>query len=367
MSTPSERALKAVKASGLDESPITSLERDDALFALTNGTLVYQDGGGTRRVTLRDLTRIHSDQEGMLRVETPAGTALTASLLGFDPGDVQAFFGQVRNTTAQAKSMPASPLPTPAGGKTFSSAPITSAPVEEPKISTAPRQPFSTPPAPEAVVPGNDSAAAPEVPPAEAKASEASPPAEIIPPRPAPSPAPAKEPLIITASGGSPSATRPAPATPKPEQQPAPVIAKPEPAPVEAKPAELKPEPQPEPKPTSTPEFPSEVKTVSLLTPVAEPPALAAPRAVLGAAGSALAAEATSISGLVSRLRLLGGVLFVAAVALAYFQFTGDQRLNALWTLLAGGVGSIALLALADLARLLVSLAHAVSGESDAA
>ena len=83
-SAQSERAQTALKTSGITGAPLMSLERDDALFVLTDDMLVYQDGGGTRRVTLRDLTRIHSDQAGLLRVETPAGTALTASLLGFD-------------------------------------------------------------------------------------------------------------------------------------------------------------------------------------------------------------------------------------------------------------------------------------------
>ncbi|MFC6801470.1 hypothetical protein ACFQDE_06785 [Deinococcus caeni] len=100
---PSERAVQALQTIGMTASPLTSLERDEALFVLTADTLLFQDADGTRRVTLRDLTRIHSDQEGTLRVETPAGTALTASLLGFDPAQVQAFFGQVRDATAQAK------------------------------------------------------------------------------------------------------------------------------------------------------------------------------------------------------------------------------------------------------------------------
>ncbi|WP_029484652.1 hypothetical protein [Deinococcus marmoris] len=100
-----------------------SLEREDALFVLTDDMLVYQDGGGTRRVTLRDLTRIHSDQAGLLRVETPAGTALTASLLGFDVGQVQSFFKGVRSATARAKDLPDSPTPALGGAKTFGSAP----------------------------------------------------------------------------------------------------------------------------------------------------------------------------------------------------------------------------------------------------
>ncbi|MFD1731138.1 hypothetical protein ACFSC4_08760 [Deinococcus malanensis] len=91
-----ERAAAALKTIGMEERPVATLEREDALFVLTEGTLLYQDGAGTRRVTLRDLTRIHSDQEGLLRVETPAGTALTASLLGFEPSRVQGFCASAR-------------------------------------------------------------------------------------------------------------------------------------------------------------------------------------------------------------------------------------------------------------------------------
>ncbi|MGM9320721.1 hypothetical protein, partial [Deinococcus aquaticus] len=71
-----------------------------------------------------------------------------------------------------------------------------------------------------------------------------------------------------------------------------------------------------------------------------------------------------AVEGLTGRLRVLGAVLFVASVALAFFQFSGGEPLAALWTLLAGGVGTIALIALADIARLLVSLARASSASS---
>ncbi|WP_309570198.1 hypothetical protein [Deinococcus sp.] len=66
-----------------------------------------------------------------------------------------------------------------------------------------------------------------------------------------------------------------------------------------------------------------------------------------------LARQADVVEGLTGRLRFLGGVLFVAALALAAVQFTSGARLDGLWTLLSGGVGTIALLALAELARLL--------------
>jgi len=123
MTQPSDRAAQTLRDLGLTDAPLSALEREDALFVLTPDTLLFQDAGGTRRVTLRDLTRIHSDQEGTLRVETPAGTALSASLLGFDPGAVQTFFGGVRDATARAKEQPTSPLPQPDAAKTFAPAP----------------------------------------------------------------------------------------------------------------------------------------------------------------------------------------------------------------------------------------------------
>lgn len=122
-----ERVITALRGLGIEASPLAVLEGEEAFFALLGDLLIYQDGQGTRRVTLRDLTRIRSDADGLLRVETPAGTALTASLLGFEPSQVQGFFAEVRDATARAKNLPPAPLPTAGGFKTFGSAPAASA------------------------------------------------------------------------------------------------------------------------------------------------------------------------------------------------------------------------------------------------
>ncbi|WP_221090809.1 hypothetical protein [Deinococcus aquaedulcis] len=307
---PSERAVQALQATGMNETPLAALERDDALFALTAQTLLYQDSGGTRRVTLRDLTRIHSDQEGTLRVETPAGTALTASLLGFDPATVQQFFGQVRDATARAKEQPSSPLPQTGTAKTFAPAP---SPAPAPAAPSPTVRPAPTPAPPERTViqasPERQeearSAAAPRVAVPEAAPAVTRPdpvPAAPQPERPAPSP------VVISSSGFSPS----------------------------------RPETRPE-------------------VPTSAPAAPAAGLSLRGSAGAAatLARQADGVAGLSGRLRLLGAVLFVGALALAFFQFQGGEPLAGLWTLLAGGVGTIAVMALADLARLLVALARA--------
>ena len=98
-----DRILDALVAAGIDTSPLSLLDHANAqtstFFALYDQELVYLEGGKSSRVALRDVTRIHSDREGMLRVETSAHTAVTASLLGYDPGRVQTFFQQVRDVT----------------------------------------------------------------------------------------------------------------------------------------------------------------------------------------------------------------------------------------------------------------------------
>ena len=297
---PSERAVQALQTIGMTASPLTSLERDEALFVLTADTLLFQDGDGTRRVTLRDLTRIHSDQEGTLRVETPAGTALTASLLGFDPAQVQAFFGQVRDATAQAKERAAAQEAAQAAEVTPEPAAPTPAPEPTPVPTPAPA------------------------------------------PSPAPTPAPAPvhtpvsaAPVVISSSGFSPSRTpdlTKSPASPRSEVAPAPA-----------------PAPAPVPMPTAAP--------------AAAPASAGVPLRGAASAVAALTRQADLVDSLTGRLRVLGAVLFVTSVALAFFQFSGGEQLVALWTLLAGGVGTIALMALADIARLLVALALA-SGTS---
>lgn len=323
---PSDRAAQTLRDLGLTDAPLSALEREDALFVLTPDTLLYQDAGGTRRVTLRDLTRIHSDQEGTLRVETPAGTALTASLLGFDPGAVQTFFGGVRDATARAKEQPTSPLPRAGAAKTFAPAPTpTPAATPAPGPAAETKRPESRPaPAPE-----------PQVIQSPVHAEPAPTPAPVQPPAPAPATheRPAPTPVVISSSAFSP--TRPEPKGPEPR---GPELTKTQ-------------DPRPAPAPSA---------------PVTTPaPPVPAP-ALRGSAGAAatLARQTDLASGLPGRLRVLGAVLFVGAVVLAIFQFTGGERLAGLWTLLAGGVGTIALVSLADIARLLVSLARALDAGS---
>ncbi|GGR94687.1 hypothetical protein [Deinococcus sedimenti] len=323
MTHPSDRAAQTLRDLGLTDAPLSALEREDALFVLTPETLLFQDAGGTRRVTLRDLTRIHSDQEGTLRVETPAGTALSASLLGFDPGAVQAFFGGVRDATARAKEQPASPLPQAGAAKTFAPAPLNAAPV--------------APAAAEPVTPRPDPTPAPQARPA-------------TPLNPAPAVTPAATLLTLN----------PGPATPAPEVTSAPE--RPAATPVVISSSAFSPN-RPE---LKGPDLTKAPEARPAPAPSASVPAAVATPALRGSAGAAaaLARQADLASGLPGRLRVLGVVLFLGAVALAFFQFTGGERYAGLWTLLAGGVGTIALVSLAEIARLLVSLAHAVGDGS---
>ncbi|WP_104990338.1 hypothetical protein [Deinococcus sp. NW-56] len=276
----SERVQSALRGLGIGGTPLATLEKEDALFVLLEGLLIYQDAGGTRRVTLRDLNRIHSDGDGLLRVETPAGTALTASLLGFDPAEVQAFFPQVRDATARAKNLPSAPLPAAGGFKTF-----------------------GTTPAP-----------------------------ATVPSSPAPSPAPddrREANRRVTSVTAAPSPVSPAPTEVKRAETPV-VTEAAAPAGAEA-------------------------------TPVAPLPAK--PTAPL-AALPMLAERANAVHALVGRLRVLAVVLGLAAVGLAVVQYLGDQAFQGLWTLIAGGVGSVALFIFADVTRLIVTLARAVAEQS---
>ncbi|CAM4228180.1 hypothetical protein [Deinococcus marmoris] len=445
-SAPSERAQTALKTSGINSVSLMSLEREDALFVLTGDMLVYQDGGGTRRVTLRDLTRIHSDQAGLLRVETPAGTALTASLLGFDVAQVQTFFKGVRSATARAKDLPDSPTPTPGGAKTFGSAPA-AAPAVVPTIAngegknqTAQSEDNRSHATPEVAVPEvagmPEPASTPEATPRTAETASPNPAPSVSGPGPEqdrvpetagsnltaqpvtgakpPAAAPpesrkaggsAENPVVISSSSFSPNVSKPglgavvaaakAEAVKPDSTQPGPArsdttksntaksntaqsntaqpnTAQPElrkgqtAAPLSDLPAdqaapriELPSRPTPRSAvavPGNSAPDSSEPELQAVPDPMPSTPPVTALSKV--AAATALARQAETVETLAGRLKLLGAVLFVGALALAFFQFTGDQALAGIWTLLSGGVGAIALLALGELSALLALLAR---------
>lgn len=73
---------------------------------------------------------------------------------------------------------------------------------------------------------------------------------------------------------------------------------------------------------------------------------------------SELLRRADSVGALARTVGLLAVVLGLAALGLAFFQWSGNAGLNAIWTLLTGGVGTVALLAFAEALRLLSALAR---------
>lgn len=363
----SERSDQILKASGLPDPSLAVLERGDALFVLTASTLLYHDESGTRRVTLRDLARIHSDQEGTLRVETPAGTALSASLVGFDPAEVQAFFRQVRDVTAQAKQGPAaSPVPTTSTVPTASPTP---GPVPsltksaDPAPAPAARPVVHLPEQPQTVAgPAFPTAGTQGTAPASAAGSDAPSPAPKVvtppPPRRQTSGAPAgTTPASAPGTSSQKQAGQKASAQnpgsqkqpPAPQAAPAPAASRPS-----ATPSTVLPVPSgPAPTTLVAAAAPAEATQATSLSTVLAP---------LGDAQADLLAQAGSVAGLGGRLRLLAVILMLAALGLAYFLYTAEtpQPLNALWVIVAGGVGAVALTVLAALTRLLATLAQVI-------
>ena len=391
----SERIDKLMQAAGLKETVLNSLERGDSIFVLTDQTLLFQDGGGTRRVTLRDLKRIHSDQDGLLRVETPAGTALTANLLGFDPAAVQSFFAQVRDATARAKQQP---LATDSGPVASGPAPETSnvnaqkaVPVS-PAVTPAPTPPAApaanNPPgqltaepsagakwtgsersAPAPAAPGAASAAGAERPAAPSAPFPSAPPARLIV-----SPVQPVSPTALNAAATAPAAgnglsTAPTPAPPTPATAaPAAPSWKPQEAPVTVKPvvkAVRTPTVITDPEVLSRPEAAPQADKPHVETAPVQPEPPAARRVNGTAAGSlaSLAAVAGGVSAWVGALKAMSLVMLLATFGMAYFQYDKGQGINGFWTLIAGGMGAVALWALSDLVKLLVALAQAVSAE----
>lgn len=402
-----DRILGALQRVGVQDSPVASLDHDQQFFALTAQTLLYQgsDSGTLHQVKLREISRIHSDHQGTLRVEAPSGTAITASLLGFDPNRVQRFFQTVRDTTARAKQLPASPLPTApgsSGAKTFSPAspaPVAPAPggpnlsPSNPAPASAAPKPAATPapadPAPVSPVPSDpakpivigDGPEAPRVvnlgaPPAGlgASASPAAAPAQPTPPKPelskpeAVRPEPvriepirveASKPVSVSASptfnqprdAGTPKASTPAPSLP-PTRLPVSTPVKP------ASPASSSPV-------TSSPIASNLVTSGPATSQTSDPVALPAPTTALERSlqSSSLVRSAQTVGGLSLTVRILSIVLVLGALGMGYFLWRQGRasQIPALWTVTMGIVTAVALNVLAEVLRLLSALGQAVA------
>ena len=417
-----DRILDALVAAGIDTTPLSLLDHASAqtstFFALYDQELVYLESGKSSRVALRDVTRIHSDREGVLRVETSAHTAVTASLLGYDPGRVQTFFQQVRDVTARSKELPVLPLSSkpaesassaglpgfgkPAASLSSTSMPGVSAYTPSPESVTVP------PAAPVVIAPVAQPVS---VQPAPAQSSPAQPtPADPTPAQPAATsqmPTPAQDAVgenvpgvTLTApptpvTSGPSSSALPSPAVPAPGAAFMPAgairaaVPRPEPViissmpPVSALPAfqeragernrqAIRAAPVAEAvvsqstgqltRVQSTKTQVSEVRTAELpVVAHTQGPLVSVPAASAGQdAGlrSELLRRADSVGALASTVGLLAVVLGLAALALAFFQWSGNAGLSAIWTLLTGGVGTVALLAFAEALRLLSALAR---------
>lgn len=399
------RAQTLLQTAGLKESVLDSLERGDSIFVLTDDTLLFQDSGGIRRVTLRDLRRIHSDESGLLRVETPAGTALTASLLGFDPVAVQSFFRHVKEATRIAKEKTGSttgisePLPAasqpsvPTAASEAAVAPPSATPASGnlPAVPASPAATWNrsaTPPPPQAsrteppVALNLPAAPQGNVPPVAGTLGSVSagttprtvtaptigtpgtPPSRPITLPPPPAGAAAKvetarsEPIrteagktVVRAVRTPTVITDPAmPASPVAAAMtnPAPVL---DPVPV--------PERQHEP-PVTREESSREESSSADSAPVRPVPTMA------GGVLSSLTTLGGSVGAWAGRLKFLSVIMLLAALALAYLQFDRGEGLNGVWVLIAGGMSAVGLWALGDITRLLAALANAVGAQGGA-
>lgn len=382
-----------LRAAGFEAPPQSTLSSDSGLFALGGEQLAYLGAGGLQRVALREITRIHSDREGLLRVETLQGTSITASLIGFDPGAVQGFFNEVKVATNQAKNLPNSPQATPTGTSSWKSGwavDPASRPAGEPAAPPTSLPPAATPASPPDATQTAPTGAQPERPqvePLPVPATSAQPAAGATPaPSQPPASPPAASPARPTAAQAGPSRTAPPePAEDEDFEESVTVLPRPPEAaePASATPVELgkptpaatapsrpepsRPEPsRPEPsRPAAVQATPVVISTAPSPTPRVSAQPAPAPREVSAApvAGSAPAGEllqqAQAVARFAGTLRLLAVALGLAAVLVGVLRFRAGDTIDGLWTLGSGVVGAFALLVFAQVAQLLAGMAGA--------
>ena len=403
-----DRIYQALTVAGLNTSPLSILDHAStyasAFFALYDSELVYHEGGKNSQVPLRDVTRIHSDREGVLRVETSERTAVTASLLGYDPGRVQAFFQQVRDVTARAKDLPVLPLNVSALNRA------------RPELAAPPELAKTVPPTlpaggglPNTGMPGLSAYTPATTPPVELPPAPVStavttataspvfpPPVQSVPVQSVPTAQP-----VASQNNPEPTAATTATTVPLPSRREAP---RPEPVVISSMPPVSDPPAFQERAGERNRQAVKEAtRTADALTQLPASPVISSPVSLPGGAhtqgplvsvpssagydlspdaqGTAtpdtatqdtaaeLLSRADGVQNLARAVGLLAIVLGLAAVALAYFQWqnTGNTTggtLSAIWTLLAGGVGAVALLAFAEALRLLSALARSTSARS---
>lgn len=384
-----DRILGALQRVGIQDSPVASLDHDDQFFALTAQALLYQGetGGPLNQVKLREISRIHSDHQGTLRVEAPGGTAITASLLGFDPNRVQRFFQTVRDTTARAKQLPASPLPTaPASieAKTFSPAPSTPAPSTPTPVAPTPAAPGPLNLSPVNPVPVSPTPVSPVTPIVIADGPEAP---RVVRVGAPPAGLPASPASANPASAGPAAApTQPAPPRPELSKPEATRIEAAKPLSVSASPTFNQPRPAEAPKaatpapslpptrlPVGTPVKPAGPAASTATVPTASSPnspnMAAAPTTALERSlqSSSLIRSAQTVGGLSMTVRILSVVLILGALGMGYFLWRQGKasQIPALWTVTMGIVTAVALNVLAEVLKLLSALGQAVAGSRE--
>ncbi|GGQ97583.1 hypothetical protein [Deinococcus ruber] len=336
-----DHIVEALTHAGLSPSPLGILEYANSFFALYADKLVYGEDKRLSTVALPDVTRIHSDREGVLRVETSERTAITASLLGYDPGQVQQFFQQVRDVTARAKELPVMPLNRAAKSEPALSPVVATTLPPTPSVSAAPEPAPSRFPS----VPPSSSSSSTSLPPVTPVVSSTSVP--VVPsaamPRPDIGSAESSlrpEPLVIS--------SMPAIHDIPPPRKSAPAVVRIQSGGTLGEPGSPVPSvavgsvPTPDPVQTSV-SGPS-------MAPVPQVMALSLSGRDL------LRARADSVQRFSGSVRVLAVVLGLAALGLAFVQYRDNQTVSGVWTLLTGGVGMVALLAFAEALRLLAAL-----------
>lgn len=342
-----ERLLTRLRGAGMTDELISSLQGGDAAFALSEQTLAFVDAAGARQVALRDINRIHSDREGVLRVDTAGGTAITASLLGFEPAGVQGFFNEVRTATNAAKQLPQTPHTLPTAQGPWKSG-WSTAPANTPPASTAPATPASPAPDP---APQASPPAAQEPPREQTAPPEVEESVTVLPRNPEPAPPPATDPAAKTPAGKG--AAKPLVISTAPRYTPEPEA----PRPAQGKGSKPAAEPRKPPQPTGKP---APQKTEATPVPVPRE----TPRVQTPARLNALLGLADSVERLTGTLRLLALAMGVAAILIGILRFREGDTVTGLWILGSGVIAAFALLVFAQVARLLVLLARQLNPDA---
>ena len=337
-----DQLLSDLRAAGFDARPTATLDKEGTFFALTEDQLIYLDAGGAASVSLRDVTRIHSDQAGILRVETGAVTAVTAPLLGYDPGRVQHFFAEVRQATARAKSLPPSPTPGESSspwktGWGGSNTPAPSVTVIRPSGAD-----HAAPQTAHAVDTFQPEAPPPEL--AQAEPAQAAPTFEPAPPEPEPSTQePEEEPKEDSEAGptdlSSPEPNSPEPVAPE-RSSPEPAMsdaAAPEPVRISSTPAAPRPAEERRPAPASA------LIRETPITPLRE-------------------VSPSPLGRFAPTLRFLAILMGLTGVGVGALEWRAGAQLSGLWLVGVGAVGAFALYVFAEVVRAVADIQARVSG-----